>query len=121
MRSFASLITVLFSLAACNNKKINDSGIRKIVYPDQCVIVLGIAQDAGYPQAGCHEECCTGYKFDGKKNVVCLGLVDSRRQQYWMIEATPDFTKQLNDLQWGGLFDNQNVPNGIFLTHAHIG
>ncbi len=86
------------------------------------VVVLGIAQDAGYPQAGCTKTCCEVY-WNGEetqKYVISLGIVDKANNQMWMIEATPDFNKQLRDLQTH-LENPQVVPNGIFLTHAHIG
>lgn len=87
------------------------------------VTVLGIAQDAGYPQAGCTQNCCAAFQ-DGseeKKNVSCLALVDPVSHQYWLLDATPDIGEQLSLLQmtWG--VDSMPLPAGILLTHAHIG
>lgn len=86
-------------------------------------VVLGIAQDAGYPQAGCSKSCCKAY-YNGQspqKMVSCLALVDPDRQQYWLLDATPDIGAQLQLLQksWG--VDSLPPPAGILLTHAHIG
>ena len=42
------------------------------------LFVLGIAQDAGYPQAGCRKDCCRK-AWEGEltaAKVSCLGLVD---------------------------------------------
>ena len=86
---------------------------------DPSIIVLGTAQDAGYPQIGCDKECCKKYwdKKIAKQKVSCLALFDPSTNQKWIFDATPDLTEQLHDadkLQKGNL-------SGIFLTHAHIG
>jgi pyrroloquinoline quinone biosynthesis protein B len=89
------------------------------------VMVLGIAQDGGYPQAGCNKECCKKAWADIslRRNVVCLGLVDPQSGKKWMFEATPDFKEQLRMLQQQGVQDKSNPAgiSGIFLTHGHIG
>jgi pyrroloquinoline quinone biosynthesis protein B len=83
------------------------------------VIVIGITQDAGYPQADCKKECCKKYwdKKAVRRKVSSLALIDPATNQKWIFDATPDFTEQaheLNKYQAGNL-------SGIFLTHAHIG
>ena len=69
--------------------------------PDEFVLVLGVAQDAGYPQIGCDNECCAAYwkGKEGKKLITGLALVDKPAGKYWLIEATPDITVQLKNLQ----------------------
>lgn len=87
------------------------------------IIVLGIAQDGGYPHIGCEKSCCQRARnFDSTRRfVVSLGLVDSAMRKWWLIEATPDIGQQLH------LFDSLTqhqypyLPEGIFVTHAHIG
>jgi pyrroloquinoline quinone biosynthesis protein B len=90
------------------------------------VVVLGIAQDGGYPQAGCHEPCCEAVRSGdaARRHVACLALVDPVSNQRWMFDATPDFREQLR------MLDAIAPPrpgaaapglDGIFLTHAHIG
>jgi pyrroloquinoline quinone biosynthesis protein B len=78
-------------------------------------IVLGIAQDGGYPQAGCERPDCVAAWNDPKlrRHVASLGIVDPSTHEQWIIDATPDFPSQLHTL--GGKI------NGILLTHAHIG
>ncbi len=91
--------------------------------PDKFLVVLGIAQDAGYPQAGCTKECCTTY-WEGKeekKYITCLALVDRKANQYWLFEATPDITNQLENVQSYLLTKDNYPPAGIFITHARIG
>lgn len=83
------------------------------------LIVLGIAQDAGYPQIGCDKKCCKKYwdKKLPKQKVSCLALFDPETDQKWLFDATPDLTEQLHEadrIQKGSI-------SGIFLTHAHIG
>jgi pyrroloquinoline quinone biosynthesis protein B len=86
---------------------------------DPFIVVLGIVQDAGYPQIGCDKECCKKYwdKKLSKQKVSCLALFDPETNQKWLLDATPDLTEQLHEadkIQKGNL-------SGIFLTHAHIG
>ena len=85
------------------------------------VVVLGVAQDGGYPQAGCVKACCRGRSAENQEGPVCLGLVDPTTGQRWMFECTPRFPAQL------ALF-NQLSPvskspglEAVFLTHAHVG
>ena len=86
----------------------------------QYITVLGIAQDGGYPQAGCNAEHCLRHwrGEEAKRQVVSLGLTDQASGQNWIFEATPDFTSQLQQLQKASGSANLS---GIFLTHAHMG
>ncbi|NJN41169.1 MAG: MBL fold metallo-hydrolase [Flammeovirgaceae bacterium] len=87
------------------------------------VIVLGVAQDGGYPQAGCEKACCKLY-FAGQhksEKVVALGIVDRKSNKVWVIEATPDFGEQWRAVKDYAKIPNLTKPDGIFLTHAHIG
>lgn len=86
----------------------------------QYITVLGIAQDGGYPQAGCIAEHCLRHwrGEEAKRQVVSLGLTDQASEQNWLFEATPDFTAQLQQLQQ--VSGSTNL-SGIFLTHAHMG
>lgn len=83
------------------------------------IIVLGIAQDGGAPHAACTKDCCIN-KWDNPKlhnQVSSLGIVDPSTNEVWMIDATPDFSLQLNALT----MDQKRTFKGVFLTHAHIG
>ncbi|MEO9966701.1 MAG: MBL fold metallo-hydrolase [Reichenbachiella sp.] len=82
------------------------------------IVVLGMAQDAGYPQAGCKKSCCESY-WTGeqeKRSVTCLGLLNTASKKAWLFEATPDIKHQLHVLDTLGY-----ELEGIFITHAHIG
>ncbi len=84
------------------------------------VVVLGIAQDAGFPQIGCEKEQCKRYWQGevGPRYASSIALVDPSNQSTWIFDATPDIKYQLQALK-------HQVPGysleGIFLTHAHIG
>ncbi len=91
---------------------------------DSFAVVLGIAQDGGFPQAGCNTARCRGQWQNQaeRRHVACLAVVDSKSHERWIIDATPDFPEQLAMLD--RLAPTQNRPpdlSGIFLTHAHIG
>ena len=84
------------------------------------IMVLGIAQDAGYPQMGCEKQCCNKAWINHNlhKYTSCIAIVDPISKEQWIIDATPDIKYQLNLLnKTSGI----NQLNGIFLTHAHIG
>lgn len=118
------LLAVLICAALLNLR----SGRQKTLVPgmglpDFFVVVLGIAQDAGYPQAGCEKECCNAYwkGKEEKKLVTCLALVDREAGKYWLMEATPDMGVQLKNLQQYLPQAPDYSPDGIFISHAHTG
>ena len=96
------------------SKDINDSKSHK-----PYAVVLGIAQDGGYPHAGCERRCCADlWKNDSlKKLVSCISVIDPKSGLAWMIDATPDFAKQYHIITK----EHNARLAGIFLTHAHIG
>jgi len=85
------------------------------------LMVLGISQDGGYPQAGCQKVCCQIYekiKTD-KHYITSLALIDKNTNSVWLIDCTPDFKEQWTMVD---LYLNGNAKlKGIILTHAHIG
>jgi len=87
------------------------------------VVVMGITQDGGYPQAGCRKECCRQHLNVAQKrrHVVCLAIVDPASHQRWLVECTPHFREQLHRLDQIAPSTNRIGLDGIFLTHAHIG
>ncbi len=84
--------------------------------------VLGVGQDAGYPQAGCYKPHCLPAWNDAslRRGATSLGLIDPHSKRKYLFEATPNLPSQLFAL-------DQQAPNeryrldGVFLTHAHIG
>lgn len=87
------------------------------------ILALGIAQDGGYPHMGCEKECCARVEADPsiKRYVVSLALVDPAENKWWLIEATPDIKEQLHLFRQLTNRAYAYLPNGIILTHAHIG
>lgn len=85
------------------------------------IMVLGVAQDAGYPQAGYQEEW-KAINLGQRKPLytVSLGLIDPINKKRYLFDATPDFKEQLQMLD--EISETNYYPlDGIFLTHAHIG
>jgi pyrroloquinoline quinone biosynthesis protein B len=81
------------------------------------LVVLGIAQDAGIPHLNCQQALCAGIRAGQRRaeKVSSLGLIDRVGGRAYLFDATPDFTAQVHELTGG------RPPDGIFLTHAHIG
>lgn len=116
------LLAVSALVAGCGQLNKENASPKDKNLPELFLVVLGIAQDAGFPQAGCEKECCAAY-YSGKeekKLVTSLALVDRKNKQYWLFEATPDISAQLKKLQ-DYLPAVDYTPDGIFITHAHIG
>ncbi|WP_210247137.1 MBL fold metallo-hydrolase [Aliikangiella marina] len=89
---------------------------------DYEVVVLGVAQDAGYPQINCYRpHCADGWREPSKmKLATSIAVIDPIEKKKYVFEATPDIKSQFYRL-------HQIAPDpeyrlaGIFLTHAHIG
>lgn len=109
-----SFIVIVLLVISCHVKKKSN--------PSLFIQILGVAQDAGYPQLGCTKECCKAV-YDGKetkKHVVSLALVNNADSTFHLFEATPDIAEQLTALQ-SHLSKKRFTPSSVFLTHAHIG
>jgi pyrroloquinoline quinone biosynthesis protein B len=125
MKKFFTLgiLMLLWITDGCRSKPSSSLVLNQDNIPDKFLMVLGIVQDAGYPQLGCELECCKAYweGNESKKYITCLALVDRTAKQYWLFEATPDITAQLHTLQPYITNSPDYNPDGIFITHAHIG
>lgn len=122
MNVFArTLICCFLFVFNCENDKTNNSVKIKGNSLNQYITVLGIAQDAGYPQLNCFKSCCKAYyeNEETKKMVSCLGLIDTNSKSKWLFDATPDIVEQTKVLR--DHVQTDRIINGIFLTHAHIG
>lgn len=84
----------------------------------QHITVLGIAQDAGYPQADCHRACCSTVSDGDPASRMVASLALTVGDDIYLLDATPDFTRQWQMAQEGNAHP---YLAGIFLTHAHIG
>jgi pyrroloquinoline quinone biosynthesis protein B len=87
------------------------------------IIVLGIAQDAGYPQAGCRKSCCerAWHNPSLRRCAISLAIVDPTGNQRWLLDCSPDFREQLQQLNQICPPEKEHGLSGILLTHAHIG
>lgn len=86
------------------------------------LIVLGNVQDAGSPHIGCAKSCCAKLfnKPDPNRQVVSLGVINHFEHTSYLFEASPDISRQLKFLKHHDTVLTE-MPDGIFLTHAHIG
>ncbi|RKS55131.1 pyrroloquinoline quinone biosynthesis protein B [Gillisia mitskevichiae] len=87
------------------------------------LVILGNVQDAGFPHIACQKDCCTALfeNPDKSRKVVSLGILDPLNDKKYLFEATPDITSQLKLFKNYASENSKEVPDGIFLTHAHIG
>lgn len=106
---------MLFSCSVKNEK--ND-----LLNDTLFILVLGNAQDAGYPQIACTKACCQRVNDDpaNRRMVSSIALIDPVSNESWIFDATPDFTEQTKLIS-KYLKNNKQLPDGIFLSHGHIG
>ena len=117
---FIQCLSLIFSIliSSCQSNGIKENSKDH----EQYLTVLGVAQDAGYPQLSCNKTCCQRY-YEGKESkklITSLGLIDRVHSKKYLFEATPDIVEQTQILRSGHL-DNGKTIDGVFLTHAHIG
>lgn len=110
---------------SCQNSEVNrsETSLNSINPNSPYLIILGTLQDGGSPHAGCNKDCCKNLfeHPDVSRQVVSLGIVDSHNKQTFLMEASPDLPKQLKALCNCCGFKSTDAPDGIFLSHAHIG
>ncbi|MGH1365733.1 MAG: MBL fold metallo-hydrolase [Calditrichia bacterium] len=117
-----SILLVFLLTLGCSAEQTPDPQ-KKMLPTSPYLVVLGIAQDAGYPQANCKKGCCESAWENSalRRHASCIALVDPRSGKRWLFEATPDIKNQLSMLDDWTETSSQNIVDGIFLTHAHIG
>jgi len=97
--------------------------LTQVTFAQPYILVLGVAQDGGYPHMGCDKKCCrmawAGART--RQNVVSLAIVDPGEKKWWLVEATPDIKEQLHYFRQLTKRHFDFLPAGIFITHAHIG
>ena len=112
-------IWIVFVIALTINCETQAQSQHQYLTDRPYAVVLGIAQDGGYPHAGCERLCCKeAWKTDSlRKMVSSIAIIDPRSGLAWMFDATPDFAKQYNIITK----EHRARLAGIFLTHAHVG
>ncbi len=90
--------------------------------PDVYLQVLGIAQDAGYPQTNCYQPHCmrAWENKDLRRLTSSIAVVDTEAKTKYLFDATPDMREQLFELHKSAA-DTEYLLDGVFLTHAHMG
>lgn len=86
------------------------------------IYVLGVAQDAGYPQTGCYQPHCmrAWEDKDLRRTASSIAVIDRAARKNYLFDATPDMREQLYALHRLTPSDEYEL-DGVFLTHAHIG
>jgi pyrroloquinoline quinone biosynthesis protein B len=125
MKQIFLLLFPIFLFIACTRQTKNSIASIDSITPvkNLSLIILGTIQDGGSPHPGCKKDCCKNlfHNLDPNRKVTCLGLVDPENKQTWLFEASPDMPVQMKLLKEYAGFREQETPDGIFLTHAHIG
>lgn len=124
MKTSKYVLIVFFLILSCKSKEKKPSTFaNKVSNFTISLVVLGTVQDAGSPHIACKKECCNALFINPDKNrkVVSLGVIDKENKATYLFEATPDIASQLKYLKNIAQYNANEIPNGIFLTHAHIG
>ncbi|MFC2103339.1 MBL fold metallo-hydrolase [Bacteroidota bacterium] len=118
-----TLLILSCSETSQNGNELNENSFSSSNISETALIVLGTVQDAGSPHIACKKDCCRELFLNPDKNrkVVSLGLIDPEYNKNYILDATPDFPEQMKILKNCSSFNEQETPDGIFLTHAHIG
>jgi len=89
------------------------------VNSSKSLLVLGTAQDGGYPHTGCSEYCCREAWDDlsQKRLIASLAVLDGN--DCFLIDITPDIKYQLQLIERH--INNKPRISGICITHAHLG
>lgn len=125
MKIIHFIFLIMFILSCSeNNHPENILGVKPTLHIDNTsIVILGTIQDAGSPQIACKKKCCAALfeHPDNNRQVVSLGLVDTENHKTYLFDATPDIGRQMKRLtNYENESDNE-IVDGIFLTHAHIG
>lgn len=128
-----AIFGLLVSLQSCerqgsaSNPPNSEAIARSPTHEGPFLEVLGVAQDAGVPQAACSSANCEAARGDPTKRRFATSLVLVGEQgETFLFEASPDFRPQLDRvIELGrarGRTEKARRPlDGVLLTHAHMG
>lgn len=87
------------------------------------LLILGTVQDGGSPHIGCEKSCCSQLFThpDPTRAVTSLGIINRKNGRIYLLEATPDMSRQIQFLNQYAGNPGGRMPDGVLLTHAHIG
>lgn len=116
MKKITTILFFAIVLFSCAEEELKSEA--SPIVAETYLQILGVAQDAGFPQINCQKDCCKNLWTDKslRKMVSSIGVVDQKSNQCFLFDATPDIKDQLNILQ-----KDQYDLAGVFLTHAHMG
>lgn len=116
MKKISTILLLAIAFFSCAEEKTKSEATP--ILPESYIQILGVAQDAGFPQINCQKDCCKNLWSDKslRKMVSSIGVIDQKSNQCFLFDATPDIKDQLNILQ-----KNKYDLAGVFLTHAHMG
>lgn len=95
--------------------------------PSPRIVVLGIAQDGGFPQTACDHPLCAAARKDPKlaRHVASLAIDFPASGRTFLVDATPDLPAQIEQVHTFRKHPEGKVDrapfDGVLLTHAHIG
>jgi len=94
--------------------------------PNVIVKILGTAQDGGIPQLGCDCRNCSQARKDPRYSrlISSLAILDFKEKKFFIVDATPDIRVQFDkarDRLREETAIKAEIPEGVLLTHAHIG
>ncbi len=88
------------------------------------VLVLGVVQDGGLPQAGCYSERCERARSEPPRYVASLAIVVPEAERFYLVDASPNLAAQMDLIEEPAFrrrATRRDPFDGIFLTHAHMG
>ena len=123
MKSIFLSLALLYSCTKIPTEKGNEAIQPVAQLSKPTLVILGNVQDAGSPHIACTKDCCSSLfaEPDNSRKVVSLGVIDPANNKKFLFEATPDMPEQLKLLKSYLPNNSSETPDGIFLTHAHIG
>jgi pyrroloquinoline quinone biosynthesis protein B len=124
----AVLVGILVALAtACAHSRQQASAPAWPTAGEPYVLVLGTAQDGGVPHVACTCPRCEAARRDPKRRraVASIAIVVPSTGRRYVVDATPDLSRQLDLLPPAGTKGRGKVDrapvDGVLLTHAHVG
>lgn len=95
--------------------------------PGPRIVVLGTAQDGGFPHTGCEHSLCAAARRDPAlaRRVASLAIDFPASGRTFLVDATPDLPAQIQAVHGFRPHPEGKVDrapfDGVFLTHAHLG
>ncbi|MGB3862336.1 MAG: MBL fold metallo-hydrolase [Candidatus Aminicenantaceae bacterium] len=128
MKTVFSAVAGIGSLSASHKPRNPLRSLRTVRSPKTNVLVkvLGTAQDGGIPQIGCYCKNCQKARQDSQflRLRSSLAIFDFKEKKVFIVDASPDISLQydrVHERMEPVQPHKKNAPDGILLTHAHIG